>query len=302
MLDKERHIDYLAEVVVSHQMATKKLKDTDVYIHALGTFKRFFSKDVERIRPRRSGRGGVRELDVFINREGLYDLLPEGFFHGHSNKYFKDRHETIREFRRHKKEEKSARKFFMPLEQEFFRKLLNKEIFEQNFYYAPETIGEFIDFFELDHLGLNIYQQASLFYILPHIPKIIGNLGLTETCFEIVVQEKVRLKSIRETTYHKSDQELPGLGSGCLGVNTTCGNSFPDHNPGILIEIGPLKESDSLMSFISGTRQDLINRMIELFIQADLTTKVNILLSKQDEVFELVSDSHKARLNYSTTI
>ena len=301
MLDKKRQIDYLAEVIVSHQMATKELKDTDVYVHALGNFKRFFSKDVERVVPRRTGRD-VHELDVYVHREGLYDLLPEGFFHSHSNKYFKDRRETIREFRRHRKEEKSARKFFMPLEQEFFRSLLDKEIFEQNFYYAPETIGEFIEFFELDHLGLNIYQQAALFYILPHIPKIIGNLGLTEACFEIIIQEKVRLKSKGEATYHETDQELPGLGSAYLGFNTICGNSFPDHNPGILIEIGPLRESDSLMSFISGIRQDLIHRMIELFIQADLTSKVNVLLNKQDEVFELVPDFHKARLNYSTTI
>lgn len=301
MLEKTEHIDYLAELVVSQLIASGKVKDSEVYFHCLGVFKRFFSKDVEKIVIRKN-ENGKDECNVFINREGLYDLLPEGFFHSHAQKYFKDRRETIREFRQHKKEEKSARQFFIPLDREFLLHLVNKEVFEQNIFYAPETVTEFIDFFNLNDLGLNMYQQASLFFILPHISKIAGNISLTETCFEIILQERVSLKTFSMPLLANPDQNKPGLGQSILGYSAISGNFCCVNNPGILIEIGPLLDSSSLMNYLNGTRQDLINRLIDLFIQADLTTKVDILLNEENRSFVFGQENFEARLNYSTTI
>lgn len=301
MIERDRNIDYLAELVASQLIANHVITETDVYFHCLGVFKRFFSKDVEKI-IERNNENGIKEIDVFVHREGIYDLLPEGFFHNPSQKYFKDRRETIQELRRHKKEERSARQFFMPLEQEFFRHLVNKELFEQNFFYAPETIGEFIDFFELDHLDLNMYQQASLFFIVPHIPKIAGNLGLTETCFEIILQEQVRFKIEPVPKSIEPEHFIPILSTSILGYNAMCSNVCQDNNPEIRIEIGPLRNSDSLMNYLNGAQQDIIKRLIDLFIQADLNTKVDILMKEENQSFVFGPEPFEARLNYSTTI
>lgn len=298
---RAENIDYLAELVVSQLIANSNIDDDDIYVHLMGIFKRFFSRDVEKMETHKNEQG-EEEWDIYLHREGLYDLLPEGFFHSHTQKYFKDRRETIEEFRLHNKEEKSARLFFMPLEQEFFKLLVNKEINEQNFFYAPETIREFIDFFDLDHLGLNMYQQSSLFFILPHLPKITGHLRLTETCFEIILQEQVNIKTIYKPLIIDLDHESPALGQNILGVNSLSGNVCLDHYPQLLIEIGPLQKSDSLLQYLVGINRDLINRLIELFIQADLTTGVNVLLNEQDEALILGEREYEGRLKYSTVL
>jgi len=301
LTNNQENIDYLAEVIVSHLLAGKKSDVSEISIRLLGTFRRFFSKDVEKIRSH-SNTLKEEEWEVFLHREGFYDFLPEGFFHTNTRKYFKDHHETIAEFRKHKEEEKNARQFFMPLEQEFYKHYINKEIFEQEFYFTPETIREFIDFYNLKDLDLNIYQKATLFFVMPYVSIIAGNLSLTETCFEIILQEKVQFKtqfSAIVKTYIEID---PDLNSVILGKNSTLGHDVIDGNPQLLIEIGPLNKSDSLLSFLFGTDRKLIDWLLALFIQADLTTYVRILLNKQDESFVIGEKNYESRLNYSTSL
>ena len=301
MLENKENIDYLAEFVVSYLLESKGIDDKKVYMHYQGIFKRFFSRDVEKTEIHKNSLG-EKEFHIYLNREGLYDLLPEGFFHGHSAKYFKDRLETIAEFRQRKKEEKNARQFFIPLEQEFFQYWLNKELFEQNYFYAPETIQEFIEFFGLNNLSLSMYQKASLFYILPYISKIAGNLELTQACFEIILQEHVQIRKCYEVLKEETGIKLPELNNCSLGVNSLLGNTCIDNNLQLIIEVGPLSDSNKLLSYLQGEQRKLIDRLIELFIQADLTTHVTILLNKQDEPFILGEQEYESRLNYSTTI
>jgi type VI secretion system protein ImpH len=301
MIKIQENIDYLAEVVVSHLVANKKISESNVYVHLTGVFRRFFSKEIERIDVHRNDEGN-QEWNVFLQREGLYDMLPEGFFHSNTQKYFKERKETINEFRIHKEEERRARLFFMPLEQEFFRYNIYREIFEQNFFYSPETIQEFIDFFDLNHLDLNLYQKASLFFILPHIPKITGNLSLIETCFSIILQEKVVIETVYRPSLLTYDNISSALGSNTLAYNSLLGDSVIDNNPGLIIEIGPLADSNSLLSYLSGIKRKVILRLTELFIQADLTITIQILLNKQDRIFVLGEKNFESRLDYSTYI
>lgn len=301
LIKRQENIDFLAEVIASHLVANKKINDSDIYVHLLGVFKRFFSKDIEKIDVHRN-ESGENEWNLFLHREGFYDLLPEGFFHTSTRKYFKDRRETIEEFRLHRIEEKNARNFFMPLEQEFFKHLVHKEIFEQNFYFAPETIEEFIDFYHLNHITLNMYQKASLFFIMPYTSLISGNLNLTETCFEIILQEKVKIKSYFNSIVKAGNLNIPGLGKNTLGKDSLLGSDFFDFNPQLLIEVGPLSDSDLLLDYLSGMNRKLIDWLTGLFVQADLSTLVNILLKEQDEVFILGGKSSESRLNYSTSI
>jgi hypothetical protein len=300
MIKTNENIDYLAEIVASHIMSNKKIKDSDIYVHFLGIFKRYFLKEVEKIDIQNNEDG--KECNVFVNKEGLYDILPEGFFHSSSAKYFKDIKETIEEFKIHKEEEKNGRRFFLPLEQEFFKYFVHKEIFEQNFFYAPETVEEFIDFFDLDKLELNIYQKASLFFILPHISKIAGNISLTETCFMIILQEPIKIEKIYTPLVIKTDMHFSALGKPLLGYNSLIGDSYIDYNPGIMIKIGPLINSNALMSFLCGTKRRVLIRLMDLFMQADVRTSVQVLLNNRDRQFSFGERDYESRLNYSTYI
>jgi len=301
LIKNKENIDFLAEVIASHLITNEKIDDSNIYVHMLGVFQRFFSKDIEKIDVHRNA-SGERDWNLFLNREGFYDLLPEGFFHLHTSKYFKDRHDAVVEFRMNRQEEKSARQFFMPLEQEFFKHRIHKEIFEQNFYFAPETIEEFVDFYHLNALDLNMYQKASLFFIMPYASIIAGNLKLTETCFEIILQEKVQIKTLFSSRVSNYPGKMPGLGNVELGIDSALGLDVIDGNPQLLIEIGPLAESDSLLNFLFGLNRKLVDWLIALFIQADLTTYVQIVLKSQDEAFVMGEKNYESRLNFSTSL
>ncbi|HLO57289.1 MAG TPA: hypothetical protein VK179_00970 [Bacteroidales bacterium] len=299
LTNNRENIDYLAEVVVSHLLSGQKAP-AGVTVRLLGIFRRFFSHDVEKITSRTNTRN-EQEWDIFLHREGFYDILPEGFFHTTSRKYFKDHNETVTEFSLHKTQEKNARLFFMPLEQEFYRHLVNKENFEQDFYFSPESIREFVDFFNLDEFGLDPYQKASLFFIMPYISSIAGNLALTETCLEIIIQEIIRIKQENNRAIKYTGSALP-VGQMHLALESTLGESFPDANPLITIEIGPLMNSDDLMDYVAGDKRKLVEWLTGLFFQADLHTQFRILLKPEDEPFIIAGRDYESRLSYSTSI
>jgi hypothetical protein len=301
LTNNQENIDYLAEVIVTHLMACKKTDEAKVAIHLLGNFRRFISKDVEKI-VTRGETSNVTGWEVYLHREGFYDALPEGFFHANTGKFFKDHQETIEEFRMHRREEKNARQFFFPLEQEFYKHLIQKERFEQDFYSAPETIHEFINFYSLDALQLSMYQKAALFFIMPFVSFIAGNLNLTESCFEIILQEKVRIKQGQTAAGKHYTGRLAALGEITMGFDSTLGSGMMDHNPQLYIEIGPLMDSTSLLSFLCGLNRKLVDWLIELFIQADLDSDVKILLNPKDESFVFGDRIYESRLAYSTSL
>ncbi len=300
-MQNDRNIDYLAEVIISHMIRNENIAEKDVIVHLKGVFKRFFSKEVENIR-KRHDKEGKPLWDIFINREGMYDILPEGFFHSGSRIFFKDKNETLKDLKRHKSEEKNARAFFLPFEQEFFQMSINKEQFEQDFFYSPEAVEEFVAFFNLDDLNLNSYQKSSLFFILPYIPRIIGNLKLTQTCFEIILQENV------EITFSGNSKQLPsdllpcGLNQTILADDSILGDLYTSTDPVIKITIGPLQECKNLNEFLAGKKLNILNRLTELFIQADIEIETELLLDEKDRTFILGSEEKECRLNFSTTI
>ena len=302
MLTNNPHnIDYLAEVIVSHLLSEKRADMASVVIRLAGVFRRFYSRDVEKIVPR-SNDSSQKEWDVFVHREGLYDILPEGFFHTTSKKYFKDHQETIAEFHLHRIQEKNARQFFMPLEQEFYRHLIDKEIYEQDFYFSPESIREFMDFYNLNNLALNQYQKAALFFIMPFLSYIAGNLKLTETCFEIILQERVQIRQNQKMALRDYAGNVPLLNNSKLGFDSILGNTYSDGNSLLKIEIGPLLKSNDFMEYIMGPKRKLAEWLADLFIQADLYTEFRILLKHEDEAFVLTQRDYEGRLSYSTCI
>lgn len=300
-MQNDSNIDYLAEVIISHMIRNENITEKDVIVHLKGVFERYFSKEVANIR-KRHDKEGKPLWDIFINREGMYDILPEGFFHSGSGTFFKDKNETLKDLKRHKLEEKKARIFFLPFEQEFFKMRINKEQFEQDFFYSPEAVEEFVVFFNLDNLNLNSYQKSSLFFIFPYIPHIIGNLKLTQTCFEIILQEKVKIAFSGNSKELPSDLLPCGLNQTILAKDSILGDLYTSTDPVIKITIGPLQDCKNLNEFLAGNKRNMLNRLTELFIQADIEIETDLLLDEKDQTFILGSEEKECRLNLSTTI
>ena len=112
--------DYTVESITS-SLIKKGVLPNQIILKATGTLSRSNKKDVSNIYSRFDEE--TNNILYFLEspREGIYDTLPESIFHSFSGKQTaKNKFEVIEEIKRHREEEKQARNFFLPFEQEFF--------------------------------------------------------------------------------------------------------------------------------------------------------------------------------------
>ena len=107
--------DLKAEVLFG-ALLKSHVDDLNITINPKGLFYRKFSKD------KMSINRDVLDTDVLnldISRDGFYDVLPESISHNYRNTDLYSN--PVEEFKTRKKEEKDARNFFNPIENELFR-------------------------------------------------------------------------------------------------------------------------------------------------------------------------------------
>ena len=120
--------DLKAEVIVASWMEERR--DTKVVLQPKGLFARGFDRDIQNVHYD-SQRA---DLKLDLNRESLYDSLPEGLFHKAGSgkpQPYKDPSLMVSESRRLSREEKDARKFFLAYEQEMYRQRVQLELVER---------------------------------------------------------------------------------------------------------------------------------------------------------------------------
>lgn len=105
-------------------------------IEFAGSFRRTYRNDIDKVLIENEDQRNDR-ISLILNRDGIYDKLPEGLFHqslgSGRTAALKD---MIGEHRRYREEEKAARKFFQPIQQEIFRFAVMAEQEERNILFA----------------------------------------------------------------------------------------------------------------------------------------------------------------------
>ena len=92
----------------------------DVLIESDSLFKRNYHYDIESVNETGAASGKKKKIHFVVNREGIYDRLPEDLFHQVSEtKISSDKEESIEEIKLQRQLEKQCRLFFQPFEQEF---------------------------------------------------------------------------------------------------------------------------------------------------------------------------------------
>ncbi|MDC1161812.1 hypothetical protein OAT18_00060 [Tenacibaculum sp.] len=133
-----------------------------------------------------------KELILNLSRNGIYDALPEGFFHEN----IENNNQSYNARRKHKKtEEENTRMLFAPLENEFFNQLLEIEKNERHLYdnFYDLNSDFLLHFWNLKEASSNLY-ILKLVKLLPHSHKIAGNVDLIALCLEKIIGEKVEIK------------------------------------------------------------------------------------------------------------
>lgn len=311
-------VDARVEIILADLVA-KGMPMEDLVVIPKGLFKRNFHRDIDEVQLTEYDYHKGERVVLEINREGLYDALPEGLFHQpmQVGQREKDKETVIKEILAQRERQKAARKFFLPIEQEIYRVRVALEFEEQKYFVTPENILKqeiFQQFWEIPSF-LNPWQVCSMIYLLPIANHIVGNFRLTELCLEAILNVPIAIKNtfplkheIDLKTKSPDDQVEVlyeyGLGSCNLGSELVLsGGVYQETIPAILIKIGPIPvaEVGSYLSStlgertIKGNNRLILDYLLENFFpfEADVVIDIQPALPK-DSYFSLGEDSSPA--------
>lgn len=277
-----------------------KIDDLDIVLKPNGVFFRKYSKDTMNIST------DVNDSDILIidlSRDGFYDILPESITHNYRNR--DQRNDAVQEFKIRKKEEKEARHFYNPLENEFFRFRHQIEKYESDFFSKLSTngIADIIRMILGIESNMPDILTVKMFYALM---KQKGNAGQNvadiAVILEKIVGEKVDFtsKNIRLENGHDVEQKGTEM---IMGITTTLESHQEIFLKKYNFIIGPLQNPDNLPNYFDEQiLQNFLNTFFNLFLPFQVQFSFEIHLNPEDELFAMDETIYKSRLGISTVI
>jgi hypothetical protein len=295
--------DIRAEVIVSDLLAGN-LRPEDLIIRFNGQQKRAKSKDIDHVEVVHKKHSRTK-LELTLNRDSIYDTLPEGIFHQPSDEIKTGSvSEMVDEYQRQQQEEEEARRFFAPFENELFfqKSLIESEEFQQLFQVQQSRLsGEVLETLGID-ASLPPAFTARLLRILPYNSHIAGNKKRTEKIFSLLLRNKVSLKSGHFTMPYKNDHNA-SVGESTLGADTTVGNQVIPAYLGTKLVVGPISKNKLLLYKNDGWKQNALQTIINFFIPVEWELVVEFNIQKEEtKSFFLNDHQSDARLGYTTTL
>lgn len=280
--------DLRAEAILSCFFAVDESINEKLIVCRDGQFKRSYRKDILDSEIIDYEYDSNQFLKVSISRDGIYDLLPEVFFHyPKSDAPKRSVQEMTHEYQRQKQEEENARQFFSPFESEFFYHALKIENDEKNFLLdlnGSKPFDFLYDFWGIDK-NLPPLLTAKFIRILPYMHKMVGDLELTKKCLQYLLGEKVEIE--QKGYQEQSDsQQNSILGEGRLGHDLIAGSNYMDYSLHLKFNIGPLKDGVFEDYVHEGGKKKFLNLFFEHFLPMEIDYEINILLSEHTEAFD----------------
>lgn len=278
--------DLKAEVVVASILEDiQASQEVNYFVNPLSQFKRSYRKDIVSSEIMDFEYDARQFLKIDLSRDGIYDTLPEGILHVRQfNHKDVSADEMAKHYQERKKEEESARLFFLPFENEFFEHSMDRERREKR--YLLNLNGEKpIDFmFEFWGIEKSLPQSlaAKFIRLIPYIYEIVGNVSLTEICLTYLINEKVSI-TVQDFKEISQNSEAIQLGENSLGIDLICGNTYLDQTIPMDVKIGPIINSE----FSAYLNQGSMHQFLQLFyeyifpMEVEITTTLEIEDKKQ---------------------
>jgi hypothetical protein len=289
------------------ELIDNELLDLDqVRVRSRGIFKRGYERDVEDLEEEKDEQGHVEHLHIHLSREGLYDALPAGLFHGSSSrKYLKNTQEIREDIERQEKEERAARDFFLPIEQEFYRQRILLELKEREGlagFGRKEGRKALLDhLWKINCESLPDGQAMALLYFLPISFVCKSDMEICQEIFQIVLQKPVELS----TSFRRVRGEFrhaPELGEAYLGNTLILGNEYEEILPFLRLRILAISADEMEHHLPGRTQAVLASILCDYFLPAEAEVLVFPLLRPESSQFVLGETSGNAWLGYSTIL
>ncbi len=295
--------DLKAEVVLT-DLIEGGFNIDDIIIYPVGLGKRRYSRDIEGIQviegPLRNN-----QLHIKVNREGLYDIVPQNLFHQPLKRNpQRSTEQVLEEIRRNRKLEKDTRQFFLPLEQEFYRHRLLVELEERRLLLDDKADAQselFTRFWNFPRF-LDAQQCYNLVFLLPVVHKIVGDLDTAAICYSYILNQPVHIQSVPPPRRALPEAPEMFLGGPTLGVDFVVGDEFADTIPGIRITVGPI-DKESAAEFLPTARMAKVVDYLSGFLlpfEADVETVLEV--EDSGRAFTFGADEFSGRLGLTTCL
>jgi len=271
-------------------------EDIGVEIALTDFFKRRFSKDITEIT---ENIDKDNTLDVTLSRRGFYNIFPERFFHStYSSTPFVA--EMLADYNNRKIEEESARKFFKPLETEFFLQRVDIETAEDLTFRSlgsPELVNFLMNLWHIDR-KIPERMAAKILKTMPFMYKIAGNMPLLKLILENIIEEQLIIEEDFGSLGLETDSE-PWQ----LGVNMATAGKVTTFLPKYIFTIDKISRPDTIRDYLPGGKIiAAINFFLEHTLPYESEFEVRFTLAKNKTKFEMSEAIYAGRLGVSATI
>ena len=293
--------DIRAEVIVAMLLREHQIRDDQLVVKNKGNHKRSFSHDIHKIGGSRTILDG-HHFQVQLNRDGIYDMIPEAFFHQKKQGAASSSPVQLmtEEYKRQKAEEKEARNFFAPIENEIFLQRVEIERKEVEVLSKLNQYDLSIPFFGLNSLDSSMPEELCRKWIalLPYVSDITGNSEQIRQCAEFFLEEKVQLLSL-PSKQNQANSLSSKVGDCVLGGDMLLGDCFNPCFKHVELLIGPISPSKAIQYTPNQTYARFIDLFIEVFtpMSVDFTWRVEVMKTS-----DWVLGEDEYRLNFTTTI
>lgn len=298
--------DFYVEVLLALLMEEDKITWDDFIIRTTkGSFERSYRRDILGVTSIQKEKEQKERIYIDISRDGIYDILPEGIFHQTQiDKSVINTEDSVEEIKRHRQEEKHARKFFLPLEQEFFRQrilLVSEELHSQVNPVNAMLNKLYLKFWNIT-TPLTAYQASALLFLLPIAHYIAGNIPMTQQCFSLVLQHPVTITFEQSISDGAWKVDIPSLGQTELGKSFILGDTLEVDNATIALTLGPIPEHQ-LPDYLAGAKgMELVQLLSNYLLPVSSETVIHVQVEDAESRFILGATNEQGRLGYTTVV
>lgn len=307
LINNELFTDYKAVAHVA-DLIERDVVDADrIEIVPLGPDKRAFAKDIESAHVYHSEKRRQDRIRIHTNREGLYDMLPEGLFHRPpTGSAGMDEESMIKDIRDRREEERQARLFFTPFDVEINHVRIMTELYE-NMLDKKTTYTDLSKIFEpgWEEFKLLSKEQSIIWmHLLPEIQQKRNDVDFLAKVLMALFSLPITISAgiANPSPVKIADDLQMHLGSSSLGIDTIIGDLFIPEDELFNIQIGPTSPKE-LVSFIPGQKdRAILDMAISYLIPVDAEVNVTLLTASEFQETLLSADGENAYLGYTVYI
>ncbi len=262
-------------------------------------FDRRLRKDITGIKNDTNKSGEA--YDVSLSRRSFYNIFPERFFHATygSTPFIEN---MMTDYRNRKKEEERTRKFFRPIENEFFEHRITSEKEENKIFQSlsgDELVAFLSDIWETDR-RFPKKMAAKLLKTIPFMHKISGDVPMIKKVLQTIIGEKIILSQetlcIDQTVLTDNEPKY-------LGVNFATSMNQETYLPKYIFTVHRISNPNNIENYLSnGNITEIMNFFLNYTLPFEAGFEVKFTLAEKKQPFVISEEIYAARLGISTTI